>query len=190
VAEIARELGVDVVVEGSAQRVGDSVRIMAQLIDPETGQALWAESYEREFENVLVLQGELAQAIAGELEVALTPEETERLVSARPVNPEAHDAYLKGSYHRMTLTPGGLDTAQRYLELALEKDPSYAPAYAGLAWVWAFRQQGGYAPPHEAGPKGKAAALQAIALDDTSAEAHGAPGGHQNVDRLGLGRRW
>ena len=132
-AEIADELNVDAVVEGSALRVGESVRIMAQLIDPETEQALWAESYERDLENVLLLWSEVAQAIAGEVQVALTPEETKRLASARPVNPEAHDAYLKGSYHWKKLTPEDLDTAERYFELALEKDPSYAPAYAGLA---------------------------------------------------------
>jgi tetratricopeptide (TPR) repeat protein len=149
---------------------------MAQLIDPETEQAVWAESYERGFGDVLVLQGEVAQAIAGELEVALTPEETKRLAGSRPVNPEAHDAYLKGSFYWKTLTPEVLDTAQRYFELALEKDPSYAPAYAGLAWVWADRQQMGITPPHEAGPKGRVAALRAIALDDSSAEAHGALG--------------
>ena len=171
-AEIAKELNVDAVVEGSALRVGGSVRIMAQLIDPETEQALWAESYEQDLENVLLLWSEVAQAIAGEVQVALTPEETKRLASARPVNPEAHDAYLKGSYHWKKLTPEDLDTAESYFELALEKDPSYAPAYAGLAWVWAVRQQMGIAPPHEAGPKAKAAALQAVELDDSSAGAH------------------
>ncbi len=174
--EIARELNVDVIVEGSAQQVGGSVRVMAQLIDPETEQALWAESYERDLENVLLLWSEVAQAIAGEVRVALTPEEANLLASARPVNHEAHDAYLKGSYHWKMLTREGLETAQSYFELALEKDPSYAAAYAGLAWVWADRQQMGITPPHEAGPKGKAAALQAIALDDSSPEAYGALG--------------
>jgi serine/threonine protein kinase/tetratricopeptide (TPR) repeat protein len=171
-AEIARELNVDAVVEGSALRVGGSVRVMAQLIDPETEQALWAESYEQDVENVLLLWSEVAQAIAGEVQVALTPEETKRLAGARPVNPEAHDAYLKGSYHWDKLTREDFDIAESYFELALEKDPSYAPAYAGLSNVWAGRQQMSYAPPHEAGPKAKALALQAVALDDTSAEAH------------------
>jgi TolB-like protein/predicted Ser/Thr protein kinase len=180
-AEIAKELGVDAVVEGSAQRIGDSVHIMAQLIDPETEQALWAESYERGLENVLVLQGEVAQAIARELEVALTPEETKRLADTRPVNPEAHDAYLQGSFHWKTLTPENLDTAQRYFELALEKDASYAPVYEGLAWVWACRQQMGITPPHEAGPKAIAAALKAVEMDDSSAGAH---------EALALARTW
>jgi serine/threonine protein kinase/tetratricopeptide (TPR) repeat protein len=171
-AEVARELGVDAVVEGSALRAGDTVRIMAQLIDPRTEQALWAESYERALENVLVLQAEVARAIAGELQGALTPEETSRLAEARPVNPEAYDAYLKGSFYWKTLTPEGLDTAQRYFDLALERDPYYSSAYGGLAWVWLARQQGGVVPPDEAGPKAKAAALKAIELDDGSAAAH------------------
>jgi Tfp pilus assembly protein PilF len=155
-------------------RAGDSVRVMAQLIDPETEQALWAESYERDLENVLLLQSEVAQAIAGEVQVALTPEEAGRLAGARTVNPEAHDNYLKGSYHWKKQTPADLDTAQRYFELALEKDPSYAPAYEGLAWVWAVRQQLAITPPLEAGPKAKEAALQAIELDEGSAGAHAA----------------
>jgi TolB-like protein/Tfp pilus assembly protein PilF/predicted Ser/Thr protein kinase len=180
-AEIARELGVDALVEGSALRAGDSVRIMAQLIDPKTEQALWAESYERALENVLVLQGEVARAIAGEVQGALTPEETKGLAAARPVNPEAYDAYLKGSYHWKKLTPEDQDTAQRYFELALQKDPDYAPAYEGLAWVWAVRQQFGIAPPNEAGPRAKAAALRAIELDDRSAGAH---------EALALVRTW
>jgi tetratricopeptide (TPR) repeat protein len=170
--EIAEELNVDVLVEGSAQRVGDSVRIMAQLIDPETEQALWAESYERDLENVLLLWSEVAQAIAGEVQVALTPEETMRLAGARPVNPEAHDAYLNGTYHWNKLNPEEIDTAERYFELALEKDPSYAPAYAGLAWVWAARQQMQLTLPRLAGPKARAAALRAVELDDLSAVAH------------------
>jgi len=171
-AEIARELKVDAVVEGSAQRLGDSVRVMAQLVDPKTEQALWAESYERDLENVLQMQSEVARAIAGEVEVALTPEDTRRLAGARTVNPEAYDAYLKGSHHWKKLTQQDLDTAQRYFDLALAKDPSYAPAYEGLAVVWGCRQQMGITEPREAGPKAKAAALRAIALDGNSAGAH------------------
>jgi tetratricopeptide (TPR) repeat protein len=147
---------------------------MAQLIDPETEQTLWAESYERDFEDVLLLQGEVAQAIAEELEVALTPEEAGRLAGAGTVNPEAHDAYLKGSYHWKKQTRQDLDTAQRYFELALEKDPSYASAYEGLAWVWATRQLLAISPPREAGPQAREAALQALELDEGSAGAHAA----------------
>jgi TolB-like protein/Flp pilus assembly protein TadD len=171
-SEVARELGVDALVEGSALRAGDTVRIMAQLIDPKTEQALWAESYERTLENVLVLQGEVARAIAGELAVSLTPEEASRLAAARPVNPEAYDAYLKGSYHWKNITPEDLDSAQRYFELALEKDPSYAPAYEGLTLVWVARAVIGVTPPDEAWSRAEAAARRAIELDDRSAAAH------------------
>jgi tetratricopeptide (TPR) repeat protein len=171
-SEIANELNVDAVVEGSALRVDGSVRIMAQLIDPLTEQALWADSYEQDLQNVLLLWSEVAQAIAGAVQVALTPEDTERLATARPVNPEAHDAYLKGSYHSDRLTREDLDTAEGYFNLALEKDPSYAPAYVGLSGVWGKRAQMGYAPPHEAQPKAIALAQQAIALDDSSARTH------------------
>jgi TolB-like protein/Flp pilus assembly protein TadD len=171
-AEVARELGVDAVVEGSALRAGDSVRIMAQLIDPRTERALWAESYERALENVLVLQGEVARAIAGELQGALTPGKAGQMAGARPVNPEAYDAYLKGSFYWKALTPESLDTAQRYFEFALEKDPSYATAYEGLTWVWAARAVLGVTPPGEALPKAKGAALRAIELDEGSAGAH------------------
>jgi TolB-like protein/Tfp pilus assembly protein PilF len=170
--KIARELNVDAVVEGSALRVGERVRITAQLIHADSDRLLWAESYERDFKDLLVVQSEAARAIAAEIHVALTPEETKRLASVRPVDPEAHDTYLKGSYHWKNLTLVDIDTAQRYFELALAKDPSYAPAYEGLAWIWAARQQMGITSPDEAGPKAKAAALQAIALDDGSAEAH------------------
>jgi TolB-like protein/Tfp pilus assembly protein PilF/predicted Ser/Thr protein kinase len=172
--EIARELDVDAVVDGSALRAGDSVRVMVQLIDGETEEALWAESYERDLENVLLLQSEVAQAIAGEVQVALTPEEVGRLADARTVNPEAHDFYLKGSYHWKKQTPEDLETAQRYFERALEEDPAYAAAHEGLAWVWAVRQQLAITSPDEAGPKAKEAALQAIELDDSSAGAHAA----------------
>jgi TolB-like protein/Tfp pilus assembly protein PilF len=173
-AEVASDLEVDAVVEGSAVRVGDSVQIMAQLIDPETEQALWAESYERKLENVLVLQGEVAQAIAGKIGVALTPEETGRLERVRSVDPAAHDAYLKGTYQWKTLTPEALDTAQRYFELALENDPSYAPAYGGISFVWMARATATAAAalPHEAAPKSREAALRSLELDNALAEPH------------------
>jgi len=172
IREIGEQLGVAMVLEGSVRRSGDTVRTTVQLIEASTENHLWAKSFERDLTDILALQSDVARAVANEIELALTPEEEERLAAARVVNPEAHDAYLKGSYHWKKLTPNDLDTAQRYFELALEKDPSYAPAYEGLAWVWAASQQMGWVPPHEAGPKAKAAALQAVALDNESAGAH------------------
>ena len=170
--EIAEELNVDAVVEGSVLRVGEQVRITAQLIHAATDTHLWAESYERDLQDVLLLQSEVARTIAREIRVTVTPEETQRLTSARPVNPEAHEAYLKGRFHWYKLTREGLDTAMEYFQLALEKDPNYAPAYSGIASAWAARGEIGVLPPQEAFPKAKAAALKAAELDDTLPEVH------------------
>jgi TolB-like protein len=170
--DIAKELGVDAVIEGSAQRVGDNVRITAQLIDAATDQHLWAETYDRDFADVLRLQSEVARAIAEEINVTLTPQEQTLLASGRAVNPEAHDAYLQGTFLSLRPTRPNLDTAQRYFELALEKDPNYALAHAGIAWVWLARQQLGMVPPLQAGPRVVAAAEKALALDSGLAQVH------------------
>ena len=170
--EIAAELGVDGVVEGSVLRAGRRVRVTAQLIHAATDTHLWAESYERDFEDVLVLQSEIARAIVGEIRIAVTPEETRRLASPRQVNSEAYDACLKGRFHWYKLSREHLDTALRYFELALEKDPGCARAWGGIAATWASLTDAGFVPPHEAIPKAKAAALRAIELDDSLADAH------------------
>jgi serine/threonine protein kinase/Tfp pilus assembly protein PilF len=173
-SEIARELNVDVVVEGSVQQADDKVRIQVRLIDalPEE-QNLWGQTYERAMSDVLVMYGEMAQAIAENTQVKLTAQEESLLSSARQVNPEAYDAYIRGSYQWMKfVTPGDLDIAEKYFDLALEKDPYYAPAYSGRAWVWLIRNQWGWSQPEEAGPKAKAEALRAIELDENSAGAH------------------
>jgi serine/threonine-protein kinase len=181
VDQIGRELDVEYVLEGSARREADRVRITAELIHVGDQTQLWADSYERELAGILAVQSEVAREVASALALELLPDEQARLTTVRTVDPEAYDAYLKGSYHWKKLTPEDLDTGQRYFELALEKDPSYAAAYAGLAWVWSCRQQVGITPPEEAGPKVKATALQAIALDDSSADAH---------EALALFRTW
>jgi tetratricopeptide (TPR) repeat protein len=110
--------------------------------------------------------------VAGALALKLLPSEQARLAQARPVNPEAHEAYLRGTFHWMRATPADVDRAEKYFDQALEKDPSYAPAYVGRAWVWVVRNQFGVVPPGEAGPKAKAAALLALELDENSAGAH------------------
>lgn len=171
-SQIAQELDVDAVLEGSSLRSGDRVRITAQLIDVEEDQALWAESYERAFGDLLVLQSEVARAVAREIEVTVTPEESKLLASSRPVNAEAHEAYLKGRFHAQKLTPADLEAALSYFELALEEDPEYAPAHVGVAYVWGGRSQMGYVAPDEAGPRAKAALLRALELDDSLAAAH------------------
>jgi TolB-like protein/Tfp pilus assembly protein PilF/predicted Ser/Thr protein kinase len=173
--EIARELNVDAVVDGTVYQVGDRVRIRIELVDalPEE-RNLWAQAYERAGTDVLVMYGEMVRAIAHETRVNLTSEETTRLTSARQVNPEAYDAYLKGSYHWKKLTPADLDAAQRYFELALEKDPSYAPAYSGISFVWMARATAtaAAAMPHEAAPKARETAIRSLELDSTLAEPH------------------
>ncbi len=172
--QIGRELDVDYVLEGSTQREAGRVRIAADLIHVENQTQLWADSFDREPSAMLTLQSEVAQQVANALALELLPEEQQRLASADTVNSAAYEAYLKGTMHWMMLWPQELDQAERYFEQAIEEDPSYAPAHAGLAWVWAARQQVGAALPSEAGPKAKAAAERAIALDERSDVAHAA----------------
>jgi TolB-like protein/tetratricopeptide (TPR) repeat protein/predicted Ser/Thr protein kinase len=171
--QIGRELDIGYVLEGSVQREGPRVRIRAELIKVKDQSQLWADSMEREMSGVLALQSEVSQKVAGALALKLLPGEQARLANAPTVNPEAYEAYLKGSYQWMKfVTPGDLDTAEKYFDLALEKDPNYAAAYGGIASVWLVRNQLGWCPPEEAGPKAKAAALRAIELDKNSAAAH------------------
>jgi serine/threonine-protein kinase len=171
--DIARELKVDAVVEGTVYQVGDNVRVRLQLIDvlPEE-RSLWAKTYERSGTDVLVMYNEMASAIAENIQVKLTADETTRLASARQINPEAYDAYLKGMFHWYRLNPQDLETALNYFESALEKDPNYALAYTGIALVWIGRNQGGLVPPSVAVPKIQEAALKALELDNTLAEVH------------------
>jgi serine/threonine-protein kinase len=170
--QIGQELKVDYVLEGSAQREGSRVKVSAELIRVQGQAQLWADVYERELSGILALQSDVARSVASALALKLLPAETTRLASARPVNPEAYDAYLMASTHWVRLTPQDLDTAERYLTVALQKDPGYARGYAGMALVWACRQQMGMTPPREAGPKARAAARRAVDLDDSVAEAH------------------
>jgi len=170
--QIGRELGVDYVLEGSARREANRVRITAELIHVRDQTQLWADTYEHELSGILMVQTELARSVAEELALKLLPVEKDRLASARTVNPEAYDAYLKGSSLWKTLKRADLDAAQRHFDLALVKDPTFAPAYEGLAFVWMARQQFEYTLPNEAVPKAKAAALQGLALDGNSSEAH------------------
>ena len=171
--EIAKLLNVDAVVEGSVQRQGDKVRITAQLIDARADQHLWAKSFERNSRDVLALQDELASAIAGEINVRLTPSEQARLTNAKSVNPEAHNAYLKGRYFFNRPSDENLGKAITQFEQAIALDPNFAPAYSGLsdAYLWAAFNEG-VVTAREAGSRSKAAAEQAIALDPASAEAH------------------
>jgi adenylate cyclase len=170
--EISRELAVDGVVEGSVLRAGERVRITAQLIRAATDEHLWAESYERDLRDILSLQSEVAQAIAREIKIKLSPGERERMASNRPVSPEVHEAYLKGRYYFHKITKEGMKKAIDYLHQALDGDPSSAPAYAALAESYVVLGFSGFNPPREVMPKAKTAALKAIELDETIAEGH------------------
>ena len=171
--EIAQELKVDALVEGTVLRVGDSVRIRVQLIEvlPEE-RNLWAQTYDRDMTDVLVMYKEMARAIADKTRVELTAQEEAILASTRQVNPEAYEAYNKGMFHAYKLTSQDLELARGYFELALEKDPNFALAYVGIGFVWQAHIQQGIMSHSEAGPKAEAASLKALELDDTLAEVH------------------
>jgi serine/threonine-protein kinase len=171
--EIARILNVDAIVEGSVRRVGDNVRITAQLIDARADKHLWARTFERNSRDVLALQDELASAIAGEINVQLTPTEKSRLAAAPSVNPEAYDAYLKGRYFFNRPSDENLKKSIAQFEETVRLSPSFAPAYSGLsdAYLWAGYNEG-ILTGSEARPRAKATAEKAVQLDDNSAEAH------------------
>jgi TolB-like protein/DNA-binding winged helix-turn-helix (wHTH) protein/Flp pilus assembly protein TadD len=170
--EIARELSVDGIVEGTIMRSGDHVRITSQLIYAPADQHLWARSYERDLSNVLTLQGEVARAIAEEVRVAVTPEEGARLTVRSAVIPDAYEANLKGRYFWNKRTADGSLKAMEYFQQAIDKDQAYAPPYVGLADSYTMLANWGLLAPREAMPKAKAAALKAVELDDRLAEAH------------------
>jgi adenylate cyclase len=169
--EIARALNVDAVVEGSALKVGDKVRITAQLIDAPSDRHIWARSYERDARDVLAMQGEVASAIAREIDIQLTPDEQARFANARTVNPQAHEAYLKGIYHLNKYTEEGWGKAADSFRQAIRIDPKYARAYAGLSDC--YGQSAGHSlPPREAMPQSREFAQKALELDDTLAQPH------------------
>ena len=173
--EVARELKVDAIVEGSVLREGSRVRVTAQLMRVQPERLLWAERYEREISSILALERDVARAIAAEIRAKLSPSESAVLASSRPVNAQAYESYLKGRYHWYKATPEGLLQARESFQQAIDKDPSFAPAYAGLAdtYAWIYRRPSrSLRPPREVFPKAKAAVLKALELDDTLAEAH------------------
>jgi eukaryotic-like serine/threonine-protein kinase len=167
--EIARELRVDGLIEGSVLRSGDTVRITAQLVQAQTDKQLWSHSYERELKDVLRLQSEVAHDIAEEIQITITPREQRLLTATRTVNPQAYEAYLKGRYHWNKATEEQLREAMKYFEQAIVLDRNYAPAYAGLAdFYWATDELN----PREAMLQAKENVLEALQLDGDLAEAH------------------
>jgi TolB-like protein/DNA-binding winged helix-turn-helix (wHTH) protein/Tfp pilus assembly protein PilF len=172
--QIARDLNVDAVVEGAVLRSGNRVRITAQLILAAADKHLWAKSYEGDLRDTLALQKQVARSIAEEIRIKLTPHEQAVLKSVKRVNPDAYEAYLKGRYFWNKRTADGLKKAIDYFSQAIEKDPNYAQAYAGLADSYALLGDWEYGvlAPREAYPRAKAAASKALELDSTLGEAH------------------
>jgi serine/threonine-protein kinase len=172
IAEIARKLDVDALIEGSVLRVGNQVRITVQLIQAATDEHLWAESYDRDLQNVFPMLSEVAQAIASEIKVVLTKQEKERLSVTGPVNPKAQEAYLKARYHYNKWTREGFEKAIEYFQEAIEIDPDNAQAYTGLAgtylWLWYL----GDLTQEETYPKSKAFLDKAFEIDNKLAEGH------------------
>ena len=164
IPEIARELNVDAIVEGSVERFGDRARITANLLYARTDRHLWAESYERDLRDMLALQSQVAREIAREIRINLTPQEKVRLASAPPTDPAAYQLYLKGRSHLETWTDSGIRVAVDYFERAIQKDSSFALAYAGLAET-AVRSG-------EKAEKARPWALRALQIDDELSEAH------------------
>jgi TolB-like protein/DNA-binding winged helix-turn-helix (wHTH) protein/Flp pilus assembly protein TadD len=171
-AEIARELNVQAIVEGSVLRSGDHVRITAQLIRLPADEHIWAHSYEGDFRDTLVLQNQVAQAIANQIRVTVSGQQ--RVQNPRAVNAQAYDSYLKGRYYWNKRTIEGLKEAINYFKQSISIDPGYAEAYSGLADSYALAGDwaNGILPPSEAFPLAKAAANEALALNDRLAEAH------------------
>ena len=167
--EIARELGVDAVVEGSVLRGGDQVRITAQLIDARTDEHIWSQSYVRDLGNVLALQGEVAQAIADQISIEVTPREQARLSRERPAYTEAQDLYWLGVH---MLNTGEPRNAMGYLQESVDKDPNFASAHTALANAYGWLGEAGWLPYSEAFAKQKAEASKAIAIDGALPEAH------------------
>jgi TolB-like protein/DNA-binding winged helix-turn-helix (wHTH) protein/Tfp pilus assembly protein PilF len=172
--EIARELNVDAVVEGTVLRSGDQVRITAQLIEAASDKHLWSQSYEGELRDTLALQSKVAQAIADQIRINVNPQEQAVLKNVRVVNPQAYESYLKGRYFWNKRTADGLKVALAYFNQAIEEDANYAQAYSGLADTYALLGDWQYAvmTPKEALPKAKAAAIKALELDGSLGEAH------------------
>jgi eukaryotic-like serine/threonine-protein kinase len=170
--QIARDLNVDAVIEGTVQRSGDRVQVTAQLIHGQTDVHLWAKTYDRNFQDVLVMQSELAQAIVGEIKTHLTPQEWEHLAHARSINPDAYNAYLLGAYHANKRNPEAIDKGIGYFQQAIRLDPSYARAYAGLAEAYVERDVWGGLGIGKSADQVRAATLKALELDAELAEAH------------------
>lgn len=170
--QIARELNVDAIIEGAVQRSGNHVRVTAQLIQGQTDVHLWARTFERDSQDVLVMQSELAQAITSEIKVQLTPQERQHLASARPINPDAYNAYLLGNFHAAKRTPAAIAKGIDYFQQAIRIDPNYPEVYAGLADAYFESEVWGGLGFGKMTDQIRANTLKALELDENLAEAH------------------
>jgi serine/threonine-protein kinase len=178
VPEIARELGVDALIEGSILREGQRVKVTAQLIEGGSDRHIWAETYERQLQNILVLQSDIARAIAGQVGLVLTPEGKTALASAatRALPPAAFEAYVRGRHSWNKRTETDLREGIRLFQDSIDADPTWAPAYAGMADCYGQLGYGSYVAPEESFPRARAAAQKALELDPNLAEAHASLG--------------
>jgi TolB-like protein/Tfp pilus assembly protein PilF len=170
--QIARDLNVDAVIEGTVQRSGNRVQVTAQLIRGQTDAPVWAKIYARDSRDILVMQGELAQAIVGEIKVHLTPQERQHFANARPIDPDAYNAYLLGNYHVDKRNPAAIGKGIEYFQEAIRINPSYAQAYAGLAKAYIERDIWGGLGVGKTADQVRATTLKALELDGQLAEAH------------------
>jgi adenylate cyclase len=173
IPEIAKELGVNYIVEGSGQKYGNSFRLRTQLIMAAKETHLWGESYQQKIkkaEDIFNIQIQIAESIAEELKAIITTQEKDLIERIPTKQLEAYDAYLKGRFYLYKFTSEDLEAAMKYFELAKEKDPDYALAYSGISFVWAGQMQMGYMSPAEAGPKSMEALMKAVELDSNNAE--------------------
>jgi TolB-like protein/DNA-binding winged helix-turn-helix (wHTH) protein/Tfp pilus assembly protein PilF len=180
---IARELGVDAIVEGTVLRSGDSIRITAQLIDARSDQHLWAESYNRPVRDVLVLQGEVARRIAEQVGINLNASGQKFATTEQAIDPAAHEAYLKGNFYWSTFTCSGFETALKYYQEAASRAPDFAPAYAGMADAY-FNLGDWRCWPVGTLSKAEAAAQKAAELDPQLGDAH------ENLGSLAFYYEW
>jgi TolB-like protein/Flp pilus assembly protein TadD len=169
--QVGRELGVRAVLTGRVVQRGDSLSVQVDLADAATGSQLWGERYDRTLAELAIVEAEIARRISEKLLLTMTGEEQQRLTKHHTENPEAHQLYLKGRYYTSKATIDGFRKGIGYMNQAIELDPTYALAYAGLAGYY-YEASGTYQQPQEAIPKARAAALQALKLDETLAEAH------------------
>jgi TolB-like protein/DNA-binding winged helix-turn-helix (wHTH) protein/Tfp pilus assembly protein PilF len=176
VGEVSREIGADYLLEGSIRRSGDRLRVTAQLIQSSDQTHLWAESYDKELSDVLTVESDIARSVANEIRLTLSQQVHQRLAAARRTNFEAHDAYLRGLQGWDLRTREGFQQAIANFTRATELDPSYAPAYAGLARVYSVAPIFAGMPAGEAAPKALEAASRALSLDESLGDAHSAIG--------------